>query len=313
MADPLPNVRHVLRVCVVGSLNVDLVVKVPRLPAVGETVTGGVFATFPGGKGANQAVAAARLGARAFMVGRVGEDDFGRRARAALEREGVDVAFVRSDPEAATGVALIGVDPQGRNLILVAPGANARVSPDDVERAGEVIRSASLLLLQLEIPMETVRRAAEIAHEAGVRVVLDPAPAAPLPEALYPLVDVINPNEIEARALTGLPVGSVEEAVRAAEVLQGRGARAAVVKLGEHGAVYASAEARGHVPAFDVPAQDTTAAGDAFAAALGVGLAEGKPLVDAVRFANAAAALKVTRMGAQSMPTRSEVEALLAR
>jgi len=302
-----------LRVCVVGSLNMDLVVKVPRLPHVGETVTGGVFATFPGGKGANQAVAAARLGARVFMVGRVGEDDFGRRARAALEQEGVDVTFVRTDSEAATGVALIGVDPHGRNLILVAPGANARVSPDDVEQAGEVIRAAAVLLLQLEIPMEAVRRAAQIAHEAGVRVVLDPAPVAPLPGDLYPLLDVLNPNEIEAHALTGLPLGSTEEAVRAAEALYRRGARAAVVKLGERGAVYASMGARGHVPAFPVAAQDTTAAGDAFAAALGVALAEGKPLGQAVRFANAAAALKVTRMGAQSMPARSEVEALLNR
>ncbi len=312
MRQHVPNLQHVLRVCVVGSLNFDLVVRVPRLPTVGETVTGGVFATFPGGKGANQAVAAARLGAHVLMVGRVGEDDFGARARAALQQAGVDVTFVFTDPQAATGVALIGVDPQ-ENLILVAPGANARVSPDDVERAGAAIRESSVVLLQLEIPMEAVQRAAQIAHEAGACLVLDPAPAAPIPDSLYPLLHVINPNEIEARALTGLPVSCAEEALQAARLLCQRGARAAVVKLGEHGAVYASGDAQGHVPAFPVTAQDTTAAGDAFAAALGVALAEGKPLAEAVRFANAFAALKVTRLGAQSMPTRSELEALLAR
>lgn len=313
MPQHVPNLQHVLRVCVVGSLNFDLVVRVPRLPTVGETVTGGVFATFPGGKGANQAVAAARLGAHVFMVGRVGEDDFGARARVALQQAGVDVTFVFTDPQAATGVALIGVDPQGQNLILVAPGANARVSPDDVERARAAIRESSVVLLQLEIPIEAVQRAAQIAHESGARVVLDPAPAAPIPENLYPLLHVINPNEIEARALTGLPVSSAEEALQAARLLCQRGARAAVVKLGEHGAVYASGDAQGHVPAFPVTAQDTTAAGDAFAAALGVALAEGKPLAEAVRFANAFAALKVTRLGVQSMPTRSELQALLAR
>lgn len=295
-------------VCVIGSLNIDLVVKTPRLPQIGETVSGGVFATFPGGKGANQAVAAARLGARVTMVGRVGADAFGERQLAGLRAEGIDISRVTTDPGSATGVALITVDAAGRNTIVVAPGANARLRPEDVEAAFGVIAAARVVLLQLEVPLDAVMLAARRARASGAVVCLDPAPAAPLPPDLYPLLDVIDPNETEARVLTVMPVTTIEDAERAAEALVGRGARAAVVKLGARGAFFLSAGGRAHIPAIPVKAIDTTAAGDAFAAALGVGLGEGKGLPDAVRFATRAAALKVTRMGAQSLPTREEVE-----
>ncbi len=300
-------------VCVVGSLNMDLVVKVPRLPEVGETLAGGTFATFPGGKGANQAVGAARLGAHVALVGRVGADAFGDQHLAALRREGIDLTHVRADPGAATGVASITVDAAGKNMIVVAPGANMRLRPEDIDAAAGAITSARVLLLQLEVPLDTVLRAARIGRECGALVCLDPAPAAPLPDSLYRLVDVINPNETEARILTGLPVTTIPETERAAEALLQKGVGAAVVKLGERGSFYLFAGGRAHVPAIPVKALDTTAAGDAFAAALGIALGEGKALPAAVRFATHTAALKVTRMGAQSLPTRAEVEEAMAR
>jgi ribokinase len=301
-------------ICVVGSLNMDLVVKAPRLPRVGETVSGGTFATFPGGKGANQAVASARLGARAVMVGRVGEDAFGRHLVEGLKREHIDVAHVRTDPEAATGVAFIGVDGEGRNMIMVASGANMRVALADVDDARALIAGARVLLLQLEVPIEAVLHAAAVARGAGVLVCLDPAPAVPLPDPLYASVDVINPNEIEAQILTGIEVHSIVDAERAAVALRERGPRVAVVKMGERGAFYLGPDGRGHVPAVPAKAIDTTAAGDAFAAALGVALGEGSSVADAVTFATLVAGIKVTRMGAQSgMPTRAEVVEAMRR
>lgn len=303
-----------VRVCVVGSLNMDLVVKAPRLPRVGETVSGGTFATFPGGKGANQAVAAARLGARVAMVGRVGEDAFGRQLVDGLKRDGIDVAHVRVDPGAATGVALIGVDGEGRNMIMVASGANMRVAPAGVDEARDAVAGARVVLLQLEIPIEAVVHAAAVARAAGAVVCLDPAPAVPLPEALYACVDVINPNEVEAEILTGVEIHSIADAERAAAALLERGPRIAVVKMGDRGASYLSRDGGGHAPAMAVKAVDTTAAGDAFAAALGVALGEGSGVADAVTFATRVAGIKVTRMGAQAgMPARAEVEEAMRR
>ena len=303
-----------VRVCVVGSLNMDLVVKAPRLPRVGETVSGGTFATFPGGKGANQAVAAARLGARVAMVGRVGEDAFGRQLVDGLKRDGIDVAHVRVDPGAATGVALIGVDGEGRNMIMVASGANMRVAPAGVDEARDAVAGARVVLLQLEIPIEAVVHAAAVARAAGAVVCLDPAPAVPLPEALYACVDVINPNEVEAEILTGVEIHSIADAERAAAALLERGPRVAVVKMGDRGASYLSRDGGGHAPAMAVKAVDTTAAGDAFAAALGVALGEGSGVADAVTFATRVAGIKVTRMGAQAgMPARAEVEEAMRR
>jgi ribokinase len=301
-------------ICVVGSLNMDLVVKAPRLPRVGETVSGGRFATFPGGKGANQAVASARLGARAAMVGRVGEDPFGWQLVDALKRDGIDVTRVRTDPETATGVAFIGVDGEGRNMIMVASGANMRVTAADVDEAWDVIAAARVLLLQLEIPIEAVLSAAAVARAAGVLVCLDPAPAGPLPDTLYASVDVISPNEVEAQQLTGIEVRSIADAERAAKALRERGPRTAVVKMGGRGAFYAAPDGRGHVPAMPAKAVDTTAAGDAFAAALGLALGEGRGVADAVIFATRVAGIKVTRVGAQAgMPTRAEVEEAMGR
>jgi len=304
-----------LRVTVVGSLNTDLVVKGPRLPDAGETVLGGTFAVFPGGKGANQAVAAARLGAVVTMVGRVGSDPFGRQLREGLAAEGINVAHVRVTDDAPSGVALITVDPAGRNTIVVAGGANARVTTQDVEAARDAIVASQVLLLQLEVPLDAVVAAAELAWRSGCRVVLDPAPApdGPLPAGLYQTLSVINPNEIEARSLSGIAVGDEASAAASAEWFLGSGCEVVVIKRGAKGAFLATRAHREVVPGIPVEAVDSSAAGDAFAGAIGVALAEEKTLAEAVRFANMVAALSVTRMGAQpSMPRRDEVEAFAA-
>jgi ribokinase len=298
------------RLTVVGSLNMDLVIKTPHLPSVGETVLGGTFATFAGGKGANQAVAAARLGATVAMVGRVGDDAFGRQLRVGLAREGLDASGVRTDATAATGVALITVDRAGQNTIVVASGANMALTPDDVDAARETIARSDVLLVQLEVPVDVVHHAAQFAHASGCKVILDPAPAPrqPLPDGLYRLLSVINPNEVEARALTGIAVVTEADARRAGEVLLARGCQAVVIKLGERGAYLAEGARREAVPAIRVTPVDTTAAGDAFAAGMAVALAERTSLPEAVQFATVVGALKVTRMGAQpAMPTREEV------
>jgi ribokinase len=258
-------------------------------------------------------VAAARLGAQVSMVGCVGGDAFGAQLVSGLGREGIDTTHVRVEPAAASGVAFITVDREGGNTIVVASGANGALRPDDVDAARALIQSARVLLLQLEVPMETVLRAAVLGRTAGALVCLDPAPAAPIPPELYRLVDVINPNETEARLLTGLPVQSLAEAERAASALADRGTASVVIKLGGRGAFFVTADRRGHVAAVPVRAVDTTAAGDAFAAALGVALGEGRNMPEAVRLATHTAALKVTRMGAQAMPARAEVEEAMAR
>lgn len=298
------------RVAVVGSLNMDLVIRAPHLPSVGETVLGGTFATFAGGKGANQAVGAARLGATVAMVGRVGDDAFGRALRDGLAHERIDASGVRTDAGAATGVALITVDRAGQNTIVVASGANAAVTREDVDAARTAIAQSAVVLLQLEVPLDVVHYAAQIAHAAGCTVILDPAPAPgqPLSDDLYRLLSVIHPNEVEARALTGIAIATEADARRAAEALLARGCQAAVIKLGARGAYLATGARRESVPAIRVTPVDTTAAGDAFAAGMAVALAEQASLPAAVQFATAVGALKVTRMGAQpSMPTREEV------
>ncbi|MCX8091857.1 MAG: ribokinase, partial [Verrucomicrobiae bacterium] len=284
-------------IVVVGSSNTDLIVRVPRIPRPGETILGGRFTTAPGGKGANQAVAAARAGARVTLIARVGRDAFGSQALAGFVRDGIDVRFVRRDPDAPSGVALIFVAADGQNSIAVAGGANANLSVADVRRAQRAFAHARVLLLQLETPLPTVKAAAQLAARHGVRVVLNPAPARDLPDELLRRVSVLTPNEIEAAALSGVKVRDLASAEKAARRLLQRGVEAVIITLGARGALVSSAAGTERVKGFRVRAVDTTAAGDVFNGALAVALSEGRPLREAVRFANAAAAISVTRMG----------------
>jgi ribokinase len=291
----------------------DLVARTPRIPQPGETIIGGDFHTVPGGKGANQAVAAARLGAQVSMVGRVGRDAFANPLLENLAAAGVDHTFVTQYPGAATGVALIVVDDAGQNSIVVASGANMRLSPADVDAAEAAIAAADALLLQLESPLETVTRAAEVARTHRVTVILNPAPARPLPAALLSLVDVLIPNESETSLLTGMPVGDQVEAETAAAALRESGVGTVILTLGDRGALLAREGETERFPAFDVTPVDTTAAGDAFVGGFAVALAEGQSLAEAVRWGNAAGALATTKLGAQpSLPNRHALEKLLA-
>ena len=301
------------RVTVVGSLNMDLIVRAPRIPRPGETIIGRGFHVAPGGKGANQAVAAARLGAQVSLVGRVGQDSFAADLLANLKAAGVNHTYVSQDAETATGVALIEVDDAGQNSIVVAAGANMRLGPAEIEAARGVITGADILLLQLESPLETVSQAAQLAQAHHVPVILNPAPAQPLPEELLKAVTILAPNESETAILAGLPTGSLAEIKAAAAKLRGFGVETVILTLGERGALLAGADGSRHFPAFRVTPVDTTAAGDAFVGALAVALAEGRPLPEAIRWANAAGALATTRLGAQpSLPSRQAVEELAA-
>jgi len=286
----------------------DLVVKSPRIPSVGETILGGDFLMIPGGKGANQAVAAAKLGAEVCFVARLGDDLFGRQSLSNFVQEGVDTTYVVSSDEAPSGVALITVDAAGNNVIVVAPGANQLLSPEDVGRARSSIASAGAVVAQLEVPLETVEFAGRLANESGVVFVLDPAPAQKLSAELLEAVDVLTPNETEARILTGVEVTDEDSARAAAGSLLESGVKAVILTMGDKGFLLAANEAAEFVPAIKVDAVDATAAGDAFTGALAVKLAEGKALRDAALFANHVAALSVTGMGAQSsMPTAGRV------
>jgi ribokinase len=301
-------------IAVVGSLNADFVYNAARFPAPGETVAGTDFAVFGGGKGANQAYAAARLGGRVRMLGQVGSDTHGAWLKENLAAAGVDVSGVLTDAAVSSGVAVIGIDGSGQNQIVVVPGANGTFSTARLETSATVLADASLVLLQLEIPLETVTAAARRAKAAGATVILDPAPAQPLPADLLRWVDYLTPNETELAALTGAPTDSLDrqEAGRRAQLLRQRGASKVLVKLGSVGALLISDAGEQFWPAFSVAAVDSTAAGDAFNGAFAVALAEGKAETIAGRFAAAAAACSVTHRGAQSsMPTRTEIEALL--
>ena len=295
---------HKAKVVVIGSSNTDMTIKGDRLPKPGETVLGGEFRMGPGGKGANQAVAAQRLGADVSFICKVGRDIFGDNAVAGYQKEGIDCSrILRSDK--ASGTALILVDGNAENCIAVAPGANADLTPEDVDSVADVIRSADYLILQLEIPVESVLRAAKIAHEAGVYVILNPAPACHLPEELFGYISLITPNQTESALLSG--VGDNLDA--AVEKLMQLGVKDVVVTLGSKGALVISEGAKTLVPSLKVKAVDTTAAGDTFCGALCVALSEGCSLVDAAGFATKASALTVQKMGAQdSIPFRSDIK-----
>ncbi len=301
-------------IVVVGSLNMDFVVSVEHLPAPGETILGHGFQMIPGGKGANQACAAGKLGGRSVavrMIGCVGQDVFGDHLKASLSAAGVDVNAVHVSRANATGVALIWVDGHGQNSIVVASGANMDLAVQDVDAMRKVFRGARIALFQLETALATVASALRRAKEEGLTTILDPAPAQPLSIELLRCVDILTPNEGEALTLLGRPVArvTIEDAPALAEALSQLGPRTVILKLGESGCFAEGV----HYPGFAVKAIDTTAAGDTFNAALAVALAEGKKLSDALPFANAAAAISVTRLGAQaSAPSRDEVETLLA-
>ncbi|HIK44903.1 MAG TPA: ribokinase [Leptolyngbyaceae cyanobacterium M65_K2018_010] len=292
----------------------DLVCQTPRLPQPGETILGHQFQLVPGGKGANQAVAIARLGAPAVMVGRVGGDGFGQSLIASLQQAGVSTAGVMADPHSPTGIASIVVDRAGSNHIVVVPGANGQVDEADVQRLARQLQPGDGLLMQLEIPLAAVLAAATAARGRGAWVVLDPAPArTDLPDSLYPLVDYLTPNQVEAGQLVGFAVTDQSTALAAAQGLRQRGAKVVMVKLGAQGVIVASEAECFHQPAMAVPVVDTVAAGDAFNGGLAVGLAEGLSLPEAVQWATAVAAYSVTQCGAQpSLPTRSQVHSCLA-
>jgi ribokinase len=305
-------------IVVVGSLNADLVVHVPRFPCPGETLIGQRFDVYPGGKGGNQAAASARLGGRVAMIGQVGADSQGRWLRDSLHAAGADVTLVAADEAVSSGVALITIDATGQNTIVVVPGANGTFSPDRLGPAVHRVRSARVVMLQLEIPLATVERAAAEARSAGAMVLLDPAPACEVPHQVLALASLLTPNETELVALAHADPATAdlsepEVDLLARRVLE-RGAAQLVVKLGSRGARLVTPTSARTFPSPKVVAVDTTAAGDAFNGALAVSLSEGATLEDAIPFACAAGAVSVTRPGAQpSMPTRLEVEALLGK
>ncbi len=301
-------------ITVVGSLNMDLVIRTPHLPAPGETVIGRDFTTAPGGKGANQAVAAARLGGDVVMVGRLGADDFGRALRANLNAGGVDTSYVLADHQAPTGVALITIESGGQNTIVVAPGANGDVFREDVDRAKGAINEAQVLVTQLEIPLDTVTYALEFGRDSHIITILNPAPAQPLSDNVLSLCDIIIPNETEASTLTGIPVKHWESAEAAARELGRHGVEIVVITLGARGALAWDGGAVIRMPAFPVTPVDTTAAGDAFVGAFAMSQARGLDLVTSLRGASAAGALATMKLGAQpSLPTEAELEAFLAQ
>lgn len=306
----IPNKKPII---VIGSSNTDMVIRCSRLPRPGETVLGGSFMMNHGGKGANQAVAAAKLGGDTVFIGKVGDDVFGHQTVEMLTSLGIDTRFLGVSATEPSGVALINVDEHtAENSISVASGANGAIRPADIDAAEEVIASASLILMQLEIPIDTVTYAAKMAKRHGVTVVLNPAPAPsePLPEELLENVDIIIPNKTEAEVITGIAIDTPQDELRAIRSLHSKGISTVIFTLGSKGALLCQNGDCEEVPSFKVKAVDTTAAGDTFCGALCVGLSEGKEMRPAMIFANQAAAISVTRKGAQqSVPTRAEVDA----
>ena len=296
------------KIVVIGSSNTDMTIKGERLPVPGETVTGGIFYMGPGGKGANQAVAAQRMGGEVTFICKVGNDIFGDNALEGYKKEGIDISHVMRS-SLASGTALILVDESGENCISVASGANGDITPADIDSVADVIRGAGFLILQLEIPVESVLRAAKIAHESGVYVILNPAPACERPTELFHYIDLMTPNRTEAQTLSGCPVTDDASLAAAVEKLRGYGVKDFVVTLGSKGSLVFKGGKAEMIPSLKVKAVDATAAGDTFCGALCVGLSEGLDLTEAARFATKASAITVQRMGAQaSIPTRDEIK-----
>ncbi len=297
------------KIVVIGSSNTDMVIKSERLPTPGETILGGKFFMNPGGKGANQAVAAARLGGEVVFVAKVGDDIFGQEAVAGFKDEGINTDYIGVDPYLPSGVATIMVDGKGENCIAVASGANNSLSLTDVDLAMNQIDAASVLLMQLETPMQTIEYVTALGHEKGKLVILNPAPAQTLSDALLAKLDIITPNETEAELLTGLKIETLDDAKAAATFLRNKGVRTVVITLGSEGAFVDSELFSGLVSVRKVKVIDTTAAGDTFNGALAVGIAGGMEIEEAVSFANEAAAISVTRLGAQaSAPALKELK-----
>lgn len=304
-----------MSIIVFGSINIDLVATTPRLPVAGETLLGESFFTTPGGKGANQAVALAKLGIPTQMIGRVGNDNFGAELIKNLQNSGVQTENILIDESVSSGVAVITIDNTGENHIIVIPGANGQINQEDVKKLSDLLPTATTLLLQLEIPLPAVVAAVKAAKDLDINIILDPAPAqSNLPDELYPLIDIITPNEIEASQLVGFPVNGEETAAKAAAVLLERGVKCAVIKLGAKGVYCATAEAAFFIPAFSVHAVDTVAAGDAFNGGLAAALFHKLPLREAVIWGAATGALATTKPGAQSsLPDRITLEEFLHR
>ena len=297
------------RIAVIGSSNTDMVIKTSKLPIPGETILGGKFFMNPGGKGANQAVAAARLGGKVSFIAKTGDDVFGKQARQIFENENINTDYLVTDPGHPSGVALITVDAKGENCIVVAPGSNGYLSQGDIELAREEILRSDIVLMQLEIPLETVVYAANLAFDAGKKVILNPAPAAQITDELLSKLYLITPNETEAELISGIPVKDIESATLAARNLFGRGVKVVIITLGSKGALLYTGDEAKLIPSPKVEAIDTTAAGDVFNGAIAVAISEGLELEKAVEFACKAAAISVTRMGAQaSAPYWKEIK-----
>jgi ribokinase len=299
-------------IVVVGSSNTDMIIKLERIPRPGETVLGGEFSIAPGGKGANQAVSAARAGGNVVFIARVGDDIFGEKAVKGFIQDGINVNYIIPDKNAPSGVALIFVDKKGENSIAVAPGSNANLSPDNIKKASDVMAESLIMLIQLEIPIETVKTAVEVAYENKVSVILNPAPAQQLDDDLLKKIDIITPNETEVEILTGIKIEDGKSIEKAGNMLLEKGIKTVLITIGKRGVYVINRDFKGIISSFDVKPVDTTAAGDVFNGVLAVALSENMSLKDAVRFSNAAAALSVTKLGAQtSAPFRAEIDSFL--
>ena len=303
--------KHIV---VVGSSNMDLVAKAPRIPVTGETLTGTDFFMVPGGKGANQAVAAAKLGANVIFVAKLGKDVFASKSLENFKSVSINTRHIEQLDGVPSGIAVIAIDANGKNIIIVIPGANGKLTPADVDKAESDITIAAVVVAQLEVPIETVEQAAKVANKNNVPFILDPAPARPLSDELLSMVDIIKPNETEAEIITGIKITNETSAAKAADALLAKGVKTVIITLGEKGLMLATKDSKEMIPGNKVEALDSTAAGDAFTGCLAMGIAEGKTIREAAEMAKAVSAISVTRIGAQSsMPTLDEVREFLGK